>query len=124
MRKWLSERGYIKKFVCKDVLKASNQLREALLDKEKMSKNDDRVTFDITYYYPVFKNRNILEELHILRAPDEQYRRVFTDIPRICFKNGKSLKDHLVTSVLRKIDVRGNFCPYCGKRSPCELCKI
>ena len=123
MRKWLSERGYIKKFVCKDVLKASNQLREALLDKEKMSKNDDRVTFDITYY-PVFKNRNILEELHILHAPDEQYRRVFTDIPRICFKNGKSLKDHLVTSVLRKIDVRGNFCPYCGKRSPCELCKI
>ena len=74
----------IKKFVCKDVLKASNQLREALLDIEKMSKNDDQVTFDITYY-PVFKNRNILEELHILRALDEQYRKVFTDIPRICF---------------------------------------
>ena len=52
----------------------------------------DRVTFNITYY-PVFKNIGIvLEELHILLAPDEQHRNVFTDIPRICFKNGKSLK--------------------------------
>ena len=61
-----------------------------------MLRNDDRVTFTITYY-PVFKNiRNILEELHILPAPDEQYGKVFIDIPRIGFKNGKILKDFLV----------------------------
>ena len=64
-----------------------------------MSKNDEKVTFNITYY-PVFKNiRNILEELHILLAPDEQDKKVFTDIPRIGFKNGKSLKHHLVRSI-------------------------
>ena len=61
-----------------------------------MSRNDERVTFNITYY-PVFKNiRNILEELHILLVPDEQHRKVFTNIPRIGFKNGKSLKDHIL----------------------------
>ena len=61
-----------------------------------MSRNDDRVTFNITYY-PVFKNIIILlKELHILLAPDEQHRKVFIDIIRLGFKNGKSLKDHLV----------------------------
>ena len=95
LEKWLSERGYSEKLVCKEILKARSQSRETLLDKEKRSRNDDRVTFNITYY-PVFKNiRILLEELHIFLAPDEQNRKVFTDIPRIGFKNGKSLKDHL-----------------------------
>ena len=76
-------------------------------------------------YYPVFKNiRIVLEELHILLAPDEQHRKVYTDIQRIGFKNGKSLKDHLVRSVLPKIDVAGNSGPCSGKRSPCELSKL
>ena len=57
-----------------------------------MSRNDDRVTFNITYY-PAFKNiRIVLEELHILLAPDELHRKLFTDIPRIGFKNGSSGK--------------------------------
>ena len=87
-----------------------------------MSRNDDRVTFNIVYY-PVLKNR-ILEELHILLTPDEQNRKVFTDIPRTGFKNDKSLKDHLVRSVLPKIDVAGNSGPCGGKRPPCESCKL
>ena len=124
LEKWLRERGYSKKLVPKEILKARSQSRETLLNQEKMSRNDDRVTFNITYY-PVFKNiRIVLEELHILLAPDEQHRKVFTDIPRIGFKNGKSLKDHLVRSVLPKIDVAGNSGPCGGKRPPCELCKL
>ena len=72
-------------------------------------------------YYPVSKNiRNILEELHILLAPDEQHQKVFTDIPRIGFKNGKSLKDHLVRSVLPKIDATSN-CGPCGAVRICLL---
>ena len=89
-----------------------------------MLRIDHRVTFNITYY-PVFKNiRILLEELHILLAPDKQHRKVFTDTPRIGFKNGKSLKDHLVRPVLLKIDVPGNSSPCCEKRPPCELCKL
>ena len=122
--KWLSERGYSEKLVPKEILKARSQSRETLLDKERRSRNDGRVTFNITYY-PVIKNiRIVLEELHILLAPDEQHRKVFTDIPRIGFKNGKSLKDHLVRSVLPKIDEADNSGPCGGKRPPCELCKL
>ena len=74
LEKWLSERGYSEKLVRKEILKARNKSRETLLNKEKMSRNDNRVTFNITYY-PFFKNIRIaLEELHILLAPDEQHR--------------------------------------------------
>ena len=67
-----------------------------------MSRNDDRVDFNITYY-PVLKNfRILLEELDILLVPDEQ----------------------LVMSVLSKIDVASNSGPCCRKKSPCELCKL
>ena len=71
LEKWLSEKGYSEKLVHKEIQKARSQTRETLLDKEKMSRNNDRVTFNITYY-PVFKNiKNILEELYILLALDE-----------------------------------------------------
>ena len=43
---------------------------ETLLDKEKISRNGDRVTFDIMYC-PVFEDRDILEVLHILFASHE-----------------------------------------------------
>ena len=72
---------------------------ETLLDKEKISRNGDRVTFDIMYC-PVFEDRDILEVLHILFASLEQHKKGCTKIPRIGFKNGKSLKDCLVRSVL------------------------
>ena len=52
-----------------------------------------------------------------------KFRKVFTDFSRIVFKNGKSLKDHLVRPVLPKIDVADKSGPCCGKRPPCELCK-
>ena len=110
-KKCPNKRGYSEKLVRKEILKARSQSRETLLDKEKMSRRYDRVTFNIMYY-PVFKNiKNISEELHILLALDEQHRKVFTDIPRIGFKNSKSLKDLLVRSVLPKIDVAGNSGP-------------
>ena len=80
---------------------------------------------NVKKYYPAFKNiRIILEETHTLLTPNEQHRKVFTDIPGIYFKNGKILKDHLVRSVLPKIDVAGNSGPCGGKRPPCELCKL
>ena len=76
LEKWLSERGYSENLVHKEILKARSQSTETLLGKEKMSKNDEKVTFNITYY-PIFKSiRNILEELHISLAPDEQHRKV------------------------------------------------
>ena len=54
LEKWLSERDYSEKLVRKEILKARSQSRETLVNKEKISRNDDRVTFNIMYY-PVLK---------------------------------------------------------------------
>ena len=50
--------------------------------------------------------------------------KLFTDIPRIGFKNGESSKDHVVSSVSPKTDVAGNSGPCVGKTPHCELCKL
>ena len=69
------------------------------------------MTFNITYY-PVFQNvRNILQELHILLTPYQEYKKVFQDIPVVGFRNGKSLSDHWVRAKL----------PNGGKRN-CRVC--
>ena len=89
-----------------------------------MLKHADRITSNITCY-PIFKNiRDVFRELRILLAPDEQHKQDFSDIPRTGFKNSKNLKDHLVRSVLSKVEVAGNSGPCSGKRPPCELCKL
>ena len=81
LEKWPSEKGYNENLVRKEILKARSHSRETLLDKEKMSRNDDRVTFNLTYHH-VFKNiRIILEELHILLAPGDQHRKVLQIFP-------------------------------------------
>ena len=82
--------AYREKSIHKEVLKPRSQSRETLSNKEKLQRNDDRVTFNITNNIIIF-----LKELHISLAPDEQHRKVFTDIRRIGFEDGKSLKDHL-----------------------------
>ena len=52
--------------------------------------------FNITYY-PAFQNtKTNLEELQILLAPDNEHQKVFPHVPVVGFRNGKSLKDHLV----------------------------
>ena len=44
LEKWLSETSYSEKLVRKEILKARSQSRETLLNKEKMSRNNDRVS--------------------------------------------------------------------------------
>ena len=58
LQKWLTEKGYSKKLLRKEILNTRTQRRETLLDKEKMSRNDNRVTFNIMCS-PVFKTPEI-----------------------------------------------------------------
>ena len=82
--------------VRKQVLRAREHSRESLLEKIKSESDQNKPTFNITYY-PVFQNvRNILQELYILLTPDQEHKQVFQDIPVVGFRNGKSIKDHLV----------------------------
>ena len=51
--------------------------------------------------YPAFQNtKTILEELQILLAPDKEHQKVFPNVPIVGFRNGKSLRDHLVRASL------------------------
>ena len=54
-------------------------------------------------YYPIFKNiGNVLEELHILLAPDEQHKKVFTDIPVVYVIEATKIISNLFIFFLRK----------------------
>ena len=78
------------------------------------------MTFSITYY-PVFQNvSNILQELHILLTPYQEYKKVFQDIPVVGFRNGKSLSDHWVRAKSPNVEITGRSEP-CGKGN-CRVC--
>ena len=114
------ERGYNGKVIRKQILRAREHFRKNLLEREKAKTSEPKLTFNITYY-PVFQNvRNILQELHLLLAPDKEHKKVFPDVPVAGFGNGKSLKDYLVRAALPKIN-ETRRCEPCGRKT-CLVC--
>ena len=62
------------------------------MKEKKTETSEPKLTFNITYY-PVFQNITyILQELHLLLAPDKEHKKVFADVPVVGFRNGKSLE--------------------------------
>ena len=117
---YLMERGYNGKMIRKQILRAREHFRKNLLEREKAKTSETKLTFNITYY-PVFQNvRNILQELHLLLAPDKEHKKVFPDVPVAGFGNGKSLKDYLVRAALPKIN-ETRRCEPCGRKT-CLVC--
>ena len=113
LEKWLIERGYSEREVRKQILRARGFSRDSLLDRENTREEQNKITFNLTYY-PVFQNvKKLLAELHLLLTPDVAHKAVFTNVPIIGFKNDRSLKDHLVRAVLPKVDAEGGSKP-CG----------
>ena len=122
LEKWLIERGYSEPEVRKQILRARGSSRDSLLDGEDNREEQNKITFNLTYY-PVFQNvKKILAELHLLLTPDVAHKAVFTNVPTIGFKNDRSLKDHLIRAVLPKIDPR-QIQAVRGKKRSCEVCK-
>ena len=113
---WLMERGYNGKMIRKQIFKTRGHSRKDLLEREKTETSEPKLAFDITYY-PIFQNtRNILQELHLLLAPDKEHKKVFPDVPAVGFRNGKSLKDYLVRAALPKTNETGRCVP-CRKKT-------
>ena len=93
-----------------------------MLEKEHNHPEENKLTFNITYY-PAFQNtKTILEELQVLLAPDKQHQKVFSNVPIVGFHNGKSLKDHLVRASL-PILTQTLGSESCGKRN-CQVCQF
>ena len=123
LEKWLIERGYSEREVRKQILRARGFSRDSLLDRENTREEQNKITFNLTYY-PVFQNvKKLLAELHLLLTPDVAHKAVFTNVPIIGFRNDRSLKDHLVRAVLPKVDAEGGSKPCGGKKRSCEVCK-
>ena len=110
------ERGYNEKIKRKQILSTREHSRNDLLEKEKQQMSEKKLTFNI-FYYPAFQNvRSIMEELHILLTPNKEHQKVFPDVPVVGFRNGKSLKDYLVTAKLSKLEESGR-CEPCRKQT-------
>ena len=80
LEKWLIERGYSEPEVRKQILRIKGFSRDSLLDRENTREEQDKITFNLTYY-PVFQNvKNVLAELHLLLTPDDAHKVVFTNV--------------------------------------------
>ena len=66
------------------------------------------------------KVTRILQELHLLLAPEKEHKKVFPDVPVVGFCNGKNLKDYLVRAALPKTN-ETRRCEPCGKKT-CLVC--
>ena len=87
LERFLLERGYSSMLVEKEILWARKIPRNELLDKEKSQGNDSRLTFNVLYY-PVFRHlKPQLKELLVILTCDEDYKKVFPEVPVIGFKN-------------------------------------
>ena len=96
LKHWLHERGYSERVVRQEILKARTIPRNELLETGRNHQEENKLTFNITYY-PGFRNtKTILEDLQILLAPDKEYQKMFPNVLILGFRNGESLKDHLV----------------------------
>ena len=94
--------------------------RKDFLNQDSKTKRRNKLVFNFTYHPAYSKLKQILSNINLLFTPDAQHCKVFTEVPILGFKWGKSLKDLLV---MAKVPV-GNetdrkSCGCQGKR--CEV---
>ena len=63
-----------------------------------------------------------MEELQILLVPHKEHQKVFPNVPNVGFRNGKSLKDHVVRASLPNLNSTLGSEP-CGTRN-CQVCQF
>ena len=119
LESWLFERGYSKKLVRDQILKARKISRDEALSQKPKANKEGKLTLNLTYH-PAFSNiKTILNFIHLLLTPDREHRKVFEQVPIVGFKKGKSLKDLLVRARIRENKV--SKCTGC-KDKRCEIC--
>lgn len=56
--------------------------------------------------------KNILPELHVILACDNEHQKMFPILPMTGFKNSKNLRSHLVRAVVNHMEERNLFVTY------------
>ena len=102
-------------------MKTRKFTREVLLNKDSKTKGRNKLVFNVTNHPTYLKLQHILSNINLLLTPDAQHRKVFSEVPIVDFKRGKSFKDLLVRAkvpVEKETDRKSCSCQ--GKR--CEMC--
>ena len=88
----------------KQILKAVKLSRTELLNNQRRKKeNEDKLVLNITYHLSLAKLKAIMTKIHLLLTPDNEYNKMFRDVPIIGFRRAKSLKDIHVRAKIPKI---------------------
>ena len=120
---WLKSRGYSDNMVRSHILKARKFSRKELLEKEQPKNNNNKVALNVTYH-PSFSNlKHTLRDIHLLLTPDKEHEKVFSTVPIVGFKKGKSLKDFLVRAKVPPIEKPKGGCAPCGGKR-CQVCNF
>ena len=119
---WLKERGYSKKLVRRQILKARKCSRSDVLNKRKRVGNNSRFVFSITYHPVLSKLKNLLSETHLLLTPDREHGIIFERILIIGFRRARSLKDILVRAKVAPQEKKKGYFRSCGG-TRCEICR-
>ena len=117
--------------VHKKILQGRGIYRDTLLGKVNNQENNNKITFNITYHSAFQNARKILEEIHMILAPDGRYKKVFHDLPLIGLKKNKKFQGPFgkvavtrywrdIAEILKRYR-RSKACV--GKKPPCHLCK-
>ena len=85
LQKSLTERGYSEREAQKQILKARGYSRDSLLNRKSTRGQQNKITFNLTYYLVLQNFKKILAELHLLLTPDVAHKAVFTNVPIIGF---------------------------------------
>ena len=76
--------------------------REDFLNQDSETNGRNKLVFNFTYISAYSRLENILSNINLLLAQDPQHCKVFSEVPIVGFKRGKSLKD---LSVRAKVPV-------------------
>ena len=123
LEEWLLKRGYNSDLVRKQILKARQQKRDDLLSTNRqVNRKNSVITLNITYH-PAFAHLGkVLKKIHMLLTPDKEHADVFTEVPIVGFKKGKSLKSVLVRAkVANQNEITSGGSTKCGGKR-CKVC--
>ena len=124
IKKLVKESDYSEREVRQQILRARVFSSDSFLGRENTREEQNKISFNQTYY-PVLQNvKKFLAKVHIFLTPDDAHQAIFTNIPIIGFKNGRSLKNFLFGAVLPTVDAEGISRPCVGRKRSCEVCKL
>ena len=107
--------------IVKGYLGYRGKSRVSLLERRNTRTSESKLNFNITCC-PSFQNVRCIYIVRIsdFAQPDKEHKMVLTEVPKVGFRNGKSIKDYLVRATLTKIDNTEG--PEACKKVTCQVC--